>query len=101
MELVKVENGIIEVANDVILELNEFQKQKEVMELKEKKIKQAILDAMEKNEIKSFENDLVKITYIEPTTRKTVDSKALKEQGLYDMFLKESKVKASVKMSWK
>lgn len=101
MELVKVENGIIEVAEDVLNEIKAFQEQKEAMELKEKKIKQAILEAMENNGIKSFENDIVKITYVAPTTRKSVDSQALKDQGLYEQFLKETPVKSSVKVTWK
>lgn len=36
------------------------------------------------------------VTYKRPTTRKTVDVEALKEQGLYDSFLKESQVSSSV-----
>ena len=56
---------------------------------------------MEQNGIKSFENDFLKITYVAPTTRKTIDSNALKEQGLYEMFLKDSPVKSSVKVSFK
>lgn len=101
MELVKVENGVIEIANEFMKQWHDFQQQKELMELKEKKIKQAILEAMESNDIKSFENDFIKITYVAPTTRKTVDTNALKEQGLYDAFIKESHVKSSVKLLWK
>lgn len=63
--------------------------------------KQAMLSAMEKNGIKKFENDYVTLTYIAPTKRKTVDTKKLKDQGLYDMFTKETNVKASVKMAFK
>ena len=55
----------------------------------------------ENNDIKSFENDFVKITYKAPSTRKSVDTAELKAQGLYDMFLKESPVKSSVMLTWK
>jgi hypothetical protein len=101
MELVKVENGTIVVAEDVLQKFHEFQVVKARMELEEKKVKEAVLKAMEDNGIKSFENDFVKITYKAPTTRKSIDSNALKEQGLYESFLKESPVKSSVVMTWK
>lgn len=101
MELVRVENGNITVAEEVMKKLHDFQVMKAEMDLQEKEIKQAMLNAMEKNGIKSFENDFVKITYKAPTTRKTVDTNELKAQGLYDMFVKESPVKSSVIVSWK
>lgn len=101
MELVKVENGSIVVAQDVLEKFQEFQLVKARMEMEEKKIKEAVLKAMEDNNIKSFENDFVKITYKAPTTRKSIDSNALKEQGLYEAFLKETPVKSSVVLTWK
>ena len=101
MELVRVENGSITVAEEVMKKLHDFQVMKAEMDLQEKEIKQAMLNAMEKNGIKSFENDFVKITYKAQTTRKTVDTNELKAQGLYDMFTKELPVKASVTLSWK
>lgn len=101
MELVKVQDGHITVAEEVMKKLHDFQVKKAEMDLQEKEIKQAMLKAMEDNDIKSFENDFVKITYKAPTTRKTVDTNELKAQGLYDMFVKESPVKSSVTVSWK
>lgn len=100
-KLVTIENGNIQIANEFMTEWKAFQEQKELMELREQKIKQAILEAMEANGIKSYENDFIKMTYVEATTRKSVDTKALKEQGLYDAFTKETPVKASVKLTWK
>ena len=101
MELVRVENGNITVAEEVMKKLHDFQVKKAEMDLQEKEIKQAMLKAMEDNDIKSFENDFVKITYKAPTTRKSVDTDELKAKGLYDMFLKESPVKSSVMLTWK
>mgnify|MGYP000009354495 CR=1 FL=1 len=101
MELVKVQDGHITVAEEVMKKLHDFQVKKAEMDLQEKEIKQAMLKAMEDNDIKSFENDFVKITYKAPTTQKRVDTEALKEQDLYDMFLKETPVKSSVMLTWK
>jgi len=100
-QLVKVENGIIEVAAATMQKLYDFQVMKKEMEKTEKKIKEEILKAMEANGIKSFENDMVRITYKDSYTKKAVDTEALKEQGLYESFTKESTVKASVVMTWK
>lgn len=101
MELVKVQDGNITVAEQVMQQLHDFQVQKAQMDLQEKAIKEALLKAMEENGVKSFENDFVKVMYKAPTTRKTVDTNALKEQNLYDLFVKESPVKSSVTLTWK
>jgi hypothetical protein len=100
-QLVQVNNGIIQVAEGVMRKLHDFQVQKAQMEMQEKEIKEAILTAMENNDIKSFENDFLKVTYKAPSTRKTVDTKALKDEGLYDLYTKESPVKSSVVLTWK
>lgn len=100
-ELIKVENGCISIQEEVQMKLKAFQVEKARMEMLEKEIKEAMLQVMEENGIKSFESDVMKITYKAATTRKSVDTAALKEQGLYETFLKESPVKASVVISWK
>ena len=101
MELIKIENGAIALHEEVEMQLKAFQVEKARMEMLEKEIKEAMLQAMEQNGIKSYESENVKIIYKGPTTRKTVDTAALKEQGLYEAFTKESPVKASVSISWK
>ena len=101
MNEVTFENGKIQIAVDVMKELQAFNEQKAAMELKEKRIKEAILQAMEENNIKSFENDFVSIKYIPQTTRKSVDTAKMKEEGVYDVYLKESEVKSQVRLTWK
>ena len=101
MEIVKVNNGEIEVAQEILSELKRMNDIKAELEMKEKEVKQAVLEAMEENGVKSFNSDVVRITYIAPTTRMSVDTNALKEQGLYDAFSKASHVKASVRMEYK
>lgn len=101
MELVQVTNGQIQVQQEVLAKLKSFQDYKKEIDKLEKDLKSGILDAMESNGIKSFENDVVKITYCEPTTRTSIDTNLLKEMGVYNTFCKESQVKASVRMTWK
>lgn len=101
MELVTVKNNQIAVAQEVINELKAFEIEKAKIEIKEKELKQALLNAMEENNIKKFENDDIRITYVAPTTRKSVDTARLKEEGLFDLYSKESAVKASVRLEIK
>ena len=101
MELIKIENGAIALHEEVEMKLKAFQVEKARMEMLEKEIKEAMLQAMEQNGIKSYESENVKITYVAETVKKGVDTKALKEQGLYELYCKETPVKASVRISWK
>lgn len=101
MELIKVTNGQIEIANEFMKKWHDFQLQKEAMDLQEKQIKQALLEAMETNGITKFENDYLKVNYTGPSQRKTVDTDALKMDGLYEAYIKTVAVKPSVKISWK
>lgn len=101
MELIKVENNELQLAEEASLRLKELYKFKAEFDVKMDELKNQMLEAMEANGIKAFENDFIKMTYVEATTRKSVDTKALKEQGLYDAFTKETPVKASVKLTWK
>lgn len=101
MELVQVQDNQLTVNEEVIKQLKEFEIEKAKMDLKEKEIKQAILQAMEEHNIKSFENDDIKITYIASTTRETVDTARLKEEGLYDLYKKVSSVKSGVRLAYK
>lgn len=53
------------------------------------------------NGIDRFENDDLKIVYVKPTKRKQIDTDALKQQGLYESYLKEVEVSDSIRISCK
>lgn len=101
MELIKVENNELQLAEEASLRLKELYKFKAEFDVKMDELKNQMLEAMEANGIKSFENDFLKITYKAPTIRKSVDTKALKDEGLYDLYLKETPVKSSVTVTFK
>ena len=90
-----------EHAVQVIKQAKDLELAMKSAEIKVKQVRQAIMNAMEQNGIKKFENDDVEITYVAATTKKGVDTKALKEQGIYDLFVKETPVKASVRVTYK
>ena len=88
---------------DALKEITSITIEKKKLEEKEKMMREKLLVAMEKNNIKKFENEFVSFTYMAPTTRNSVDSKKLKEKhpDIYDECLKTSKVSASVKIAVK
>lgn len=73
------------------------------MEEQSKRMKEQLVEAMEKYGVKKFENDQVSFTYVPETSRTTVDSTKLKK--LYPDIASEcskiSSVKASVRISVK
>lgn len=95
------ENNELYLAKEVSEKLKELYRFKAEFDVKMDEVKNAMLHAMEENGIKGFENDLMKITYKAPSVRKSVDTKRLKDEGLYDLYLKESPVKSSVVVSFK
>lgn len=90
-------------AGKVIQAIAALTVQKKQIEEQEKEMRVQLLAAMEKYGVKSFESDAVKFVYVAPSTRTTIDSKALKKD-LPDVAAKYSKtspVSASVKITVK
>lgn len=70
---------IFKMENDCLVdELVELKKQKEVLERKEKAIRDKLLTAMREHHIESFETDSARISFVEDTNCKRVDSEKLK-----------------------
>lgn len=76
---------------------------KKELEDQERQLKQDLAKAMEAYGIKSFENDLIKMTYVAPTTRTTIDSTKLKKDhpDIVQQYSKTSNVSASVRVTVK
>ena len=83
-----------------ITNLFEMKKQ---MDEQEKQLKAELLKAMEMHGIKSFENAQIKMTYVAPTTRTTIDTKQLKKDhpDIMEEYGKTSNVSASVRVALK
>ena len=98
MEIVKIENGQIEIAKEFTKQYKEFLKLQLEMDLKMKEVKEKVKSAMEEYGITSFSNEDLTITYRKGTTRKNLDTKRLKEElnDIYQEYLKESPVASSV-----
>lgn len=81
----------------------ELDLQMKQLEAQDKVVRQQLQELMDKYGVKKFENDILKITYVEPTTRSTIDSKKLKEElpAVAEKYTKISQVKGSVRIEVK
>lgn len=77
--------------------------QKKSIETEEKKMRQMLMEAMEKYNIRSFENEHIKLIYVAATTKTTIDTKALKAEmpAVAKKYEKTSNVAASVRITVK
>lgn len=99
-QLIRVnENGAVlapEIARNVV----EIKKAIDSLKEKEKELNEAILQAMEAENILKIETDELTVSYIAPTDRESLDSKALRAElpDIYDAYVKMSPVKASIRI---
>ena len=102
MELIKVENGYV-LDKQSLDQIKEVEKLAKSLKAKQDAIKAELLKVMEDNNIVKFENEDLLINYIGPTQRETFDSKQLKADNpdLYDLYVKLSEVKSSVRIKLK
>lgn len=90
-------------APDVIRKISDLIVLKKQLEEQEKQLKVALVTAMEAHNVKSFENDLVKMVYVAPTTRTSVDIARFKADypGIAERYVKTSMVGSSVRITVK
>ena len=98
-ELVQFESAV----PDAIQKITNIVQMKKNLDEQEKQLKQELLKAMETYGVKSFETDIIKMTYVAPTTKTTIDSTKLKEDHpqIAKQYSKTSKVSASVRITVK
>lgn len=100
-EIVKVENGQVVVAQEMINKIIDFEKYRKEMEYQEKLLKEGLMEAMNEVGIKKFIVNGLSATIKDGTTRTTIDSKRLKEElpDVYEEYSKTSEVKPSITIS--
>lgn len=103
MELVKYEEGQLQVASELVETLKEFEKKKVEIEVQEKQLREELLEAMEKYNVSAWQtNDgSVRAVYKKATKRTTIDTKRLKEElpDVAEEYSKETDVKSSVALT--
>ena len=97
-ELVKVNEGSLELAQEAIEKIKEVEVRIKELEAIQKDYKAKLLEIMEANDILKFDNETITITRKEATTRATLDSKLLQEElpDVYIAYAKTSNVKGSI-----
>lgn len=87
----------------ISLAISGMKEQQEILQKQNEELKEKIKLAMEQNNIKKYENDMLSITYISPSKRKSVDATKLKEEyeDIYLECLKEINVKSSIRIKLK
>lgn len=88
---------------DTIQKITILVNMKKQLDEQEKQLKQELVKAMETYGVKSFETDTIKMTYVAPTTRSTLDSTKLKKDhpDIVEQYTKTSDVAASVRVTVK
>lgn len=61
--------------------------------------KEAVMKFLKDNGLESYRQFDIKLNYIAPFVRKTVDTKKMKEEGIYDLYTKESNVDETVRIT--
>jgi hypothetical protein len=75
-----------------------LENEKKQLDAEFEKLKTGLLELMKANGVKKFENDLIRLTYKEKSTRVSLDSKRLKEEQpeVFENYKKETEVKESI-----
>ena len=88
---------------DTIQQITNLIQMKKQLDEQEKQLKQRLVEAMEAYGVKAFESDAIKLTYVAPTTRSTIDTTKLKKDhpDIVEQYSKTSNVSASVRVTVK
>lgn len=102
-ELIKIEKGNATLAEEATRAIVEIETTMKTLKAKKDEYTAALLETMEANDIKKFDNEELVITYIAPSDRETFDSKKFREehQDLYDEYVSMAQVKSSIRIKVK
>lgn len=104
-ELVKVEDGKVVIAENIIKEINKFQKAKLKMDVMQEELKENLKIAMEKVGADKYisPDGTIVVNYFPERTSKRFSSTKLKKEKpeLYEEYLEDSITKAYVKLTVK
>lgn len=94
---------IAKVEAEVMAATATLQKRLTTLREQDATVRAAIKEAMIKNNVKKFDSDNLTITLISASTRRTLDTAAIKEKepAVYEKYLKETPVAASVRINVK
>lgn len=102
-KLVGLEHNELEKICELMEVIAEKEAELKTLAIQKEQLHEAIKGAMEKNNVVTFSNDLLKITYTAPTQRKIIDSARLKKEhpDIAEEYQKVTDVKSSVRITLK
>ena len=98
--LITIENGTALLSAETASKIADFERTIKSLKEQEETLKQAILEAMEANNILKIDMKDLLISYVAATEKETFDSKALRndDPDLYDAYIKMAPVKSSIRI---
>lgn len=102
-DVTAINNAKLEELAEVEKVIKAIEIQKKEAEAKAQDLRAALIEAMKANGVITFENDDIRITYVAPTTRESVDSAKLKKDlpEIAAQYMKTSTVKESLRITLK
>lgn len=97
IELKEKFNAII--PKDYIEQLRKFEEMKVKFNMIDLKVKEDIHKFLIDNDKWEYEMDGLKVKRVKSSTRKIVDKEKMREEGIYENYLKETPVKESIRIS--
>ena len=87
----------------VLQQLQELEVQAKKIEYQKIALKEDLLAAMEKHGVEKWDNEVMTVTYVKPTTRTSIDSTKLKKDmpEVAEKYSKTSNVKSSIRIKLK
>lgn len=100
-ELIKKVGDAIVIPQEITERIRLFKQiEKEVSDLN-KKLKTELLAAMEENGVKGFETEGLKITYVDESETTSVNTMAMKQDGVYEKYAMKVPKEAYVRITLK
>lgn len=95
--------GLPDSTLPILKELGTLEVQVKAIKEKAEKLKVDLLKAMETHGVKKWDNEVMTISYVGPTTKTGIDSTKLKKEqpDLFEQYSKTSNVKSSVRIKLK
>lgn len=95
--------NIAEVEQKISKAIAVFNDQLKSLQERDQDMREQIKTAMRENDVKVFENDLIKISYKAPSQRVTIDTKKLKAElpELWEQYSQTTDVKDSISIKVK
>lgn len=102
-DIIERTGSYVTLSEEVCEKIASLEKQAKEIKKQQDSMKAEIIDAMQKYGVVKIENEMLKIAYIPEHDAEKFDSKTFKDENpdVYDLYVKISKVKPSIRITVK